>query len=211
MLEFLSSGDERVGVKFMKQKQFEFKIIAGHLKGRRITAPDLGVTRPPLSRIRKSIFDFLYPYLDGASYLDLFSGTGSYLFEAVSRGADKAVGVELEQQLVDQINKQAETLGVADSLECLHADVFDAIPGLSETEKFDIIMIAPPQYKGIINRTMSEIAACSILNRDGIILCQHDTSETQRIRFHGFELQQQRKYGNTTFSILGLPDEDERI
>ena len=72
-------------------REFKFTIIAGEFKGRKITAPDLGVTRPPLSRLRKSIFDFLQPYLAGAAYLDLFSGTGSYLFEVVSRGVATAV------------------------------------------------------------------------------------------------------------------------
>ena len=92
--------------------QFRFKVIAGALKGRVITAPDLGVTRPPLTRLRRAVFDFLTPYLGSARYLDLFSGTGSYLFEAVSRGAGEAVGVELQLQLVEAINRQAELLGV---------------------------------------------------------------------------------------------------
>ena len=76
----------------MKKEDLKFQVIAGQLKGRTITAPNLSVTRPPLTRVRRAIFDYLWPYLDDANYLDLFSGTGSYLFEAVSRGAANAVG-----------------------------------------------------------------------------------------------------------------------
>ena len=89
-----------------KEPQFDFRVIAGELKGKKIVSPDLGITRPPLSRVRKAIFDYLTPYLDGAAYLDLFSGTGSYLFEAVSRGAKTGTGVEHDSRLADAINAQ---------------------------------------------------------------------------------------------------------
>jgi 16S rRNA G966 N2-methylase RsmD len=42
-----------------KDKQFDFRVIAGELKGKKIVSPDLGITRPPLTRLRKAIFDFL--------------------------------------------------------------------------------------------------------------------------------------------------------
>lgn len=57
-----------------RTETFDFKIIAGSLKGKTITAPDLGITRPPLTRLRKAIFDFLNPYLEEADYLDLSAG-----------------------------------------------------------------------------------------------------------------------------------------
>ncbi len=184
---------------------FKFKIVAGTLKGRTIKAPNLGVTRPPLTRLRKSIFDFLKPYLEDAHYLDLFSGTGSYLFEAVSRGVTSATGVELEKQLVESINKQAERFLVTDRLSCISEDVFKAIPRFERQQrKFDIIMIAPPQYLGIIDQTLSTLREHRIVSDDHLILCQHDTSETKEISFDGFAIEQQRKYGNTTFTVMRL-------
>ena len=189
----------------MKKKsgQLRFEVIAGELKGRRMVAPDLGVTRPPLSRLRISIFDFLMPRLRGAAYLDLFCGTGSYLFEAVSRGVAEAVGVELESALCDSIGAQAEKYGVADRLTCHCEDVFTAVPRLNrEHRRFDIIMIAPPQYRGIVDQTLSLLAARPILSDGGLIVCQHDSSETARIDYSKWAVGQERKYGNTTFSIL---------
>lgn len=182
---------------------FEFKIIAGELKGKIVKSPDLGITRPPLSRIRKSIFDFLNPYLNKSNYLDLFSGTGSYLFEAVSRYASNCVGVELEKKLADSINKQAEKLGVDNRLKCLCGDVFSTIPKLNQHKnKFDIIMIAPPQYKSIIDKTLEILKNSSIYYDETLIVCQHDSSEAKKTDFSLFEIYQQRKYGNTTFTIL---------
>ena len=194
----------KITEKIETNEPFEFKIIAGTLKNRTIKAPNLGVTRPPLTRLRKSIFDFLKPYLEDANYLDLFSGTGSYLFEAISRGVVSAMGVELEKQLVDSIKKQAEKFKVADRLSCMQEDVFNAIPRLAkQKQKFDIIMIAPPQYQSIIDKTLLTLKEHSIVTDEHLILCQHDTSE--EIKFiDDIEILQTRKYGNTTFTVMRL-------
>jgi len=184
--------------------QLEFRVIAGSLKGKRVVVPDLGVTRPPLTRLRKAIFDYLNPYLDEARYLDLFSGTGSYLFEAVSRGALTAVGVELEARLCASITAHARSFGVAEALHCRNEDVFAALPALAgEGERFDVIMMAPPQYKGLIERSLEMLEKSPLLAEGGQIVCQHDTSETTGIDWGNYELKQRRKYGNTTFTILG--------
>ena len=182
---------------------FQFKIIAGEFKGRTIKTPNLGITRPPLSRLRRAIFDFLNPYLDRASYLDLFSGTGSYLFEAVSRGAASACGIEIDSRLVNVINEQARSLGLDKRLVCLCEDVFRAVPELAaQGRQFDIIMMAPPQYRGLVSQTVSLLKDHDVLADSGLILCQHDTSETRDIDFADFTIEQQRKYGNSTFTIL---------
>ncbi len=183
--------------------QLEFRIIAGDLKGRVVKAPDLGVTRPPLMRMRRAIFDFLMPYLEGSNYLDLFSGTGSYLFEAVSRGAKRGVGVELEPKLADSINGASEKLGVGKQLHCLCTDVFSAIPLLAKRgERFDIVMIAPPQYKDIISRTLCVMRDTPVTSPNALILCQHDTRETASVDTAGYEVIQRREYGNTTYTVL---------
>ena len=186
-----------------KKKNFEFTVIAGSLKGKKIITPDFGVTRPPLSRLRKSIFDFLMPYIDYAGYLDLFSGTGSYLFEAVSRGASRAVGVERDNRLAAAVNKQAERFNIADRLQCIAGDVFEVIPRLAQQKnRFDIIMIAPPQYLGLVDKTLAVLEKHDIFKDEGLVICQHDSSETRKIDFAGFLIQQHRKYGNTTFTVL---------
>ncbi len=187
-------------------ERIEYSVIAGELKGRKFSVPDLGVTRPPLTRLRKSIFDFLNPYLEDARYLDLFSGTGSYLFEAVSRYASQVIGVEREPKLAKAINEQAQRANLGQRLICRCEDVFEAIPDLaSKGVEMDIIMIAPPQYLDLISKTLALLQSEKLLKPEGIIVCQHDSSETKKISLNGFELKQHRKYGNTTYTVLRRP------
>ena len=189
-----------------KPPRFEFTIVAGELKGRRITAPDLGITRPPLTRIRRSLFDFLGPYLTDAEFLDLYSGTGSYLFEAVSRGAAHATGVERDPRLVVAINEQAEKLGLQRRLVCERNDVIKAIGRFHEASRwFDIITLAPPQYRGLIGQTLRTMQEYPILGQEGLIVCQHDTKESGDFPSSPFSLLERRTYGNTTLTVLGPP------
>ena len=184
-------------------RQIQYRVIAGKLKGRRISVPDLGVTRPPLERLRRSLFDFLMPRLDGAEYLDLFSGTGSYLFEAVSRGVESALGIELGSQLAEAINSQASKYEVSDQLTCRCGNVLDAIPAFAKASHlFDLVILAPPQYKGMVDQTLALMVEHSIVAEDGLVICQYATSESIEIDFEFFSLIENRKYGNTTFTIL---------
>ena len=116
----------------------------------------------------------------------------------------EAHGVELEPILADSINQQAGKYGVGEKLICFCGDVFETIPRLCmQSKKYDVIMLAPPQYKGIIDKTLACLKENDVLATEGIIICQHDTSETKETDFSLYAILQQRKYGNTTFTILG--------
>ena len=70
------------------------RIIAGRLGGRRIEAPEGLETRPTSDRVREALFSRL-GYVQGARVLDLYAGTGALGLEAISRGAKRAVFVEM--------------------------------------------------------------------------------------------------------------------
>jgi 16S rRNA G966 N2-methylase RsmD len=66
-------------------------------------------------------------------------------------------------------------------------------------------MIAPPQYAGLIDKTLQSLTSYRSLADDGIIVCQHDTSEKLQLPAGACQIGRQRKYGNTTFTILRMP------
>ena len=86
------------------------RITGGKLKGRIIKCPD-GVIRPAMDRMRESVFSIL-GNLEGKSFLDLFSGSGTIAIEAVSRGASH---VELCEKDKIKINTVLENVSIAEN------------------------------------------------------------------------------------------------
>ena len=68
-------------------------ITAGKFKGQKVTAPDETITRPTLSKVRMAVFNTLQALIDfeGASFLDMFAGSGIMGLEALSRGFEHVV------------------------------------------------------------------------------------------------------------------------
>ena len=73
------------------------RVIAGALKGQRLTTPKGRTTRPTADQVRIACLDTLMPYLEAGPFLDLFAGAGGVGIEALSRGAPSAVFVEQDR------------------------------------------------------------------------------------------------------------------
>jgi 16S rRNA (guanine966-N2)-methyltransferase len=65
-------------------------------------------------RVRETLFDLLGPTVKGSLAIDLFAGSGALGFEAISRGAAKAIFVERHFPTADAIRRSARELGIAD-------------------------------------------------------------------------------------------------
>ena len=83
-----------------KEQTFVMRIVSGEFKGRKILTPDGNNTRPTSDRVREAIFNLLahnpdMPDVEGARVIDLFAGSGALGFEALSRGADFCLFVDI--------------------------------------------------------------------------------------------------------------------
>ena len=76
------------------------RIISGELRGKKILAPLDKSTRPLKDMVKESIFNILNhsnkltTKIFDSKVLDLFSGTGSFGIECLSRGATKVIFFE---------------------------------------------------------------------------------------------------------------------
>ena len=122
------------------------RIIGGDLRGRRLEFVPHGRTRPMKDRVRESLFDLLGTGVRGALALDLFAGTGALGFEAVSRGAARAVLVERHFPTADALRRSARGLGVENRVEIRSGDVLlwaRRLPDLPRDLPW-IVFISPP-------------------------------------------------------------------
>jgi 16S rRNA (guanine966-N2)-methyltransferase len=67
------------------------RVIAGKFRSRRLEQPPLTITRATKDRVREAVFSSINQKLNGASVLDLFSGSGAYAIEAYSRDRKSVV------------------------------------------------------------------------------------------------------------------------
>jgi 16S rRNA (guanine966-N2)-methyltransferase len=118
------------------------RIIAGSRKGHRIHAPRGRDTRPTADRVRENIFNILGP-LDGATVLDLYAGSGAMGLEALSRGAARAVFVEVDGEAVRAIERNLGKLRLPGTI--LRQDAITALANETAAgRKYDLVLADPP-------------------------------------------------------------------
>jgi 16S rRNA (guanine966-N2)-methyltransferase len=171
------------------------RVIAGEAKGYTLKMVPGKGTRPITDRVKESLFNILGQRVVGAHFLDLFAGTGSVGIEALSRGAERAVFVERASKAVRVIEDNLEHTRLAEWAEVLHADVFDWIPRCED--KFDVIYVAPPQYRGLWSETLLALDQHPLLTRKGAIIAQIFPKEFESLALEHYTLVDQRQYGST--------------
>lgn len=120
------------------------RIIAGDLRGRRLRVPDDG-TRPTSDRVREAVFSMLDARVDleGARVLDLYAGSGALGIEALSRGAEQAVFVDVRRKATAVIDANLREVSMANQSSVLTRPV-RAFLDAGSGEPFDLVFSDPP-------------------------------------------------------------------
>lgn len=176
------------------------KITAGNYKGRKVVVPDEKIVRPTLSKIRESIFNTLFSFMDfkGKRFLDIFSGSGIMGLEALSRGFEYVLALEKNPKVAKILKKNYENLKIEPNL-----IVGDSLKLLSKLkDKFDVIYVDPPYFGGIYEECLKKIQENSLLKDNGIIILEHviDVCWDE----FGFELIKQKKYSQKIVTFLSF-------
>lgn len=174
------------------------RIITGKYKGRHFEIPRTFKARPTTDFAKENIFNVLNGYMDfeGATALDLFSGTGSIALEMVSRGCRQVVSVELDR---DHHRFITDCLKKLDTKACipLRGDVFRFLK--SCRQQFDFIFADPPYALEELPAIPGLVLDKNILSAGGVFVFEHgknhDFSSHPRFKEH-------RAYGSVNFSIF---------
>jgi 16S rRNA (guanine966-N2)-methyltransferase len=117
------------------------RIIGGRFRGRVIRFPAAAGLRPTPDRVRETLFNWLGQDLSGQKTLDLYAGSGALTLEALSRGAELAVAVDHNPQLVRALAETAKSIGATG----LATQAADARRHLArDTGTYDVIFLDPP-------------------------------------------------------------------
>ena len=172
------------------------RVIGGSAKGRKLLPVPGDSTRPILDRVKTSLFDILRPILPGLRILDLFGGSGAVGIEALSQGAEHCTFVEIEKKAIQTIEKNLTSTGLSSQASVRSNDSFRFLK--SCTDSFDLIYVAPPQYKGMWIQAMHLIAERpDLVAAGGSVVVQIDPVEDENISLTLFERSDERRYGST--------------
>jgi 16S rRNA (guanine966-N2)-methyltransferase len=172
------------------------RVIAGEAKGRRLKMVRGSSTRPVGERVKEALFSILGDLVVEARFLDLFAGTGSVGIEALSRGASFALFVEQQRQAILTIRDNLAHTGLKDRAQVVRGDVFSFLRK-DDVEPFDVVYVAPPQYKELWAKTLRALDGTALLAPGGVVVVQIHPKEYQDLELETLGLTDQRKYGST--------------
>ena len=177
------------------------RIIAGKLKGSTLNTPKNKNTRPLKDLARESIFNLLTHsnkislQLEKSNVLDLYSGTGSFGLECLSRQADRVCFIEKKKDTVEILKKNIEKLKVKNKIKIFFNDIFEVIEKQNISQsKFDLIFCDPPFKDTNTKKLIELIFNKNLLNKNGIIILHRNKAVKEKLPNY-FEIVDERTYG----------------
>ena len=126
--------------------------------------------------MKETVFNWLVPYLPGATVLDLFAGSGSLGLEALSRGAGRLESIEMDARAIASLRANYELLKVPEEsfeLECANALTWLANND-GETRQFDLVFLDPPFRKGLLDETIGLLRDQSLLKEGALVYLERE-------------------------------------
>jgi 16S rRNA (guanine(966)-N(2))-methyltransferase RsmD len=153
------------------------RVISGIARGRRLKAVPGQSTRPTTDKVKESIFSMIGPYFEGGLVLDLFAGTGALGIEALSRGFERAVFIDIQPMALQVIKSNLEVTNFLDRADVYRNDAKRALKLLLKQEQqFDLVFMDPPYHMNMYEQLIVMMADNNLLAIDAMILCEHQAS-----------------------------------
>lgn len=136
----------------------QIRVIGGQWRGRKLPVLNSEGLRPTSDRTKETLFNWLMFDIREALCLDLFAGSGSLGFEALSRGAAEVVLIEKDANVAKQLTQNLASLPAAPG-RVIHQDALTFLqnPGRA----FEVVFLDPPFHQQLLSK------ACQLLETNG--------------------------------------------
>jgi len=176
------------------------RIIGGKLRGKKILVPTDKSTRPLKDIVRESIFNIIehskneFVNLNSAKVLDLFSGTGSFGIECISRGAEKVIFFENYINSIKVLKKNLDLLKLNKHSKIIEKDTYNISQSQLNLKKFDLIFLDPPFKDNKINQLIEKIKKMKITSKDSLIIIHRNKKIAENIS-NNLIISKEKNYG----------------
>jgi 16S rRNA (guanine966-N2)-methyltransferase len=149
------------------------RVVAGRLGGRVLKAPAGDATRPTGARVKEALFSILGD-VSGARVLDLYAGSGALGIEAMSRGAVRALFVEVSRPALACLRENLRALGLTTHTEVLPTRAAAARAHITDRGPFDLVLCDPP-WKDVAAALveLEALAAAGALSPTSRVVLEH--------------------------------------
>ncbi len=176
------------------------RIISGKFRGGKINLPVDKNTRPLRDLVKESIFNLILHSnkfkltIKGSNVIDIFSGTGSFGLECISREANKVIFVENYGKAIQILKKNINSFKIK-NFKIIEENCFNVFDFKNNfNERFDIIFIDPPFREKKINLIIDTIIEGNILSDSGIVIVHRHKKDLVKIS-KKLKILDERNYG----------------
>ena len=147
------------------------RIISGKFKGKKLAQPLDKNTRPLKDIVKESIFNLIVHSkliklnLKESNILDLFSGSGSFGIECLSRNVKHVTFIENYKPAINILKKNINKFNFDNNYDLIEKDIFDEKIYISLNKKYDLIFVDPPYKEKKIEQIFSLIKNFKILKK----------------------------------------------
>jgi 16S rRNA (guanine(966)-N(2))-methyltransferase RsmD len=185
------------------------RVISGTYRSRRLAAPAGLATRPTSDRLRETLFNILAPRIPGATFADLYAGSGANGIEAISRGAAMAFFVETAPPALEAIRLNLKSLGIVSGHGIEPRTVSSFLRRLAQRErKLDIVFLDPPyeaadEYDATLDLLGGECS--SLLTAETIVVAEHARRQPLLENYGKLTRTRIREQSDAALSFYALP------
>lgn len=184
-----------------KQQKHTIRIIAGSYRTRVLEVVNREGLRPTGNRMRETLFNWLQPYLYGATCLDVFAGSGALGLESLSRGAQSVTFVEKDREAFQVLRKNIENI-------CNEPQRFQLVPRdaleflAKNTDEFSLIFLDPPFGESeLLMRSVELIHSMSIYQSVKYLVIERSI-HAPVIQLDGFVVHREMKTKESNLSLF---------
>jgi len=177
------------------------RIIAGKNKGTTLYFSENKITRPLKDRVREGIFNLLIHSnkisfeFKNSNILDLYSGTGSFGLECLSRKAKNVYFVEKSKDIKKILEKNIAKLKVKKNSTVICSDVFNLVEKKNIFKlKFDLVFCDPPFQDDTVTELIEKIFNSNLIQKNGIIILHRNKKTKEKLADY-FKIIDERIYG----------------
>ena len=164
------------------------RIIAGSFRSRTLVAPPGLATRPTSDRLRETLFNVLAPRIVGASFLDLYAGSGAVGIEAISRGASTVTFVERAPAALKVLRANLAKLGLATGFRIHPGSVGTFLRRAADSpnrERYEVVFLDPPydaaqEYAAALGLLGG--ASAGLLAPGALVIAEHRSKGGRKVR-----------------------------